>query len=200
MTLVIKLVLLVALLSSEWRLFGLQENLSKELEPLITFLGALATYLGAEFWLAKKSSNAEGQKKTPNPNDVKLYKEMSELLSESIMKFYQEHDFGAAFDKKYLSPLFEFVDGWDNAHREFVDPNLEKLREDFFASAKNLSNSIGKYTTTNRNGLASVVPDSLPSGPRPPHLIVEAKEMNNDSGLFHQKYEVLLRECKKVLH
>lgn len=200
MTLVIKLVLLIALLISEWRLFGLQDNLSKELEPLITFLGVLATYLGAEFWLAKKDSGTQSQKKTPNPNDIKLYKEMSALFSESIMKFYQEHDFGGSFDKKFLSPLFEFVDGWNNAHREFVDSDLEKSRKEFFESAANLSNSISKYTTTNRNGLASVVPDSLPPGPRSPHLLKEAKEMNDDASIFHQKYETLLRECKKILH
>lgn len=201
MSLVIKLILLIAVLIAEWRLSALQGNISKDLEPLITFLGALATYLGAEFWIAKKDGMLKDgeNKKAPNPNDLKLYEDVISLFSERVMKFYKEHDFGGSFDKKYLDPLFEFVDGWDNAHREFVDSNLEKLRIEFAESAKNLSYSIVKNTTPNRHGHVSVVPDGLPSGPRPKHLIEEAKEMNGNASVFHEKYEALLRECKVVL-
>lgn len=201
MSLIIKLILLVVVLIAEWRLSGLKDNLSKDLEPLITFLGALATYLGAEFWIARRDSTIKvtDNKKTPNPNDLKLYEDMISLFSERVMKFYKEHDFGGSFDKKYLDPLFEFVDGWDNAHREFVDLNLEKFRIEFAEAAKKLSYSITKNTTPNRHGHVSVVPDSLPPGPRPKHLIEEAKEMNDNASVFHQKYEDLIRECKVVL-
>lgn len=202
MALVIKLILLIVLLSAEWRLFGLQDNLSKDLEPLITFLGALATYLGAEFWIAKKGSELKDhdfKKKTHNPNDMQLYKDLIALFSEGVMKFYKEHDFGGSFDRKYLAPLFEFVDCWDNAHREFVDPALEKFRMEFAESAKNLARSIVKNTTPNRHGHVSVVPDGMPPGPRPKHIIEEAKEMNDNASVFHQKYEALVRECKVAL-
>lgn len=202
MSLVIKLVLLIAVLSAEWRLFGLKDNLSKDLEPLITFLGALASYLGTEFWIAKKGGELKGhdiEKKTPNPNDVQLYKDLIALFSAGVMKFYKEHDFGESFDRKCLEPLFEFVDGWDNAHREFVDPALEKLRLDFSESAQNLSSSIVKNTTPNRYGHVSVVPDGMPPGPRPKHILEEAKEMNDNASIFHQKYEALVRECKVAL-
>lgn len=202
MSLVIKLVLLAALIFSEWRLFELKDNLSKELEPLVTFLVTLAAYLGAEFWIANKGGEKKVndiEKKISNPNDLQLFKALTALFSEGVMRFYKEHDFGGSFDRKYLDPLFEFVDGWDNAHREFVDPALEKLRIEFFESANNLSSSIVKNTTPNRHGHVSVVSDGMPSGPRPKHIIEEAKEMNNNASVFHQKYEALVRECKVSL-
>ncbi len=202
MSLVIKLVLLIAVLSAEWRLFGLKDNLSKDLEPLITFLVTLASYLGAEFWIAKKGGELKGhdiEKKVPNPNDLQLYKDLITLFSEGVMQFYKEHDFGGSFDRKYLEPLFEFVDGWDNAHREFVDPVLENFRSEFSESARNLSSSIVKNTTPNRYGHVSVVSDGMPPGPRPKHILEETKEMNDNASLFHQKYEALVRECKVAL-
>lgn len=199
MSVVIKLILLIALLGAEWRLCSLHDNITKELEPLITFLGALATYLTAEFWFVKKGNdlrNQDSQKKISNPNDLQLYNDISTLFSEETMVFYKGHDFSGSFDRKYLKPLFEFVDGWNNVHREFVDLEIEKIRKEFFESAKNLSNSIALNTTTNRYGFASVVPDNMPTGQRPKHIVDGAKVMNDNSSIFHQKYETLVRSCK----
>lgn len=202
MTTIIKIILLFALLGAEWRLCLLRENIATEIEPLITFLGALATYLGAEFWIARKGESRNQFPKinpTSNPNDIQLFHDLISLFNENVMQFYKEHDFGGSFSKGYLPPLFEFVGAWNSAHREFVDPELEESRRAFFSSAQALSASISKSTTLNKNGFVSVLPDYLPPGPRPKHILEEAKEMNDNASLFHTRYESLVRLCRQKL-
>jgi hypothetical protein len=63
--------------------------------------------------------------------DRGLYDKLLEVLRrDGIMRFVRETNMaGVPFERAQLDPLYEFLEGWSSADREFIDPDLEAWKK-----------------------------------------------------------------------
>ncbi len=138
--------------------------------------------------------------KAPSSKDIQLFEFFFTYFAENDrIRFYKEHDFLAPFDSRYLEPLNEFVETWDNAAHQFVDRDLEKAREKLYESAKALGLAIAGNTVPDRHGRISVVPDHMEK-PLPDWVKRDAKEINELAPTFVEHHENFIRLGRKKLY
>ena len=137
----------------------------------------------------------------PNIKDIELFEEFIALFSDNdLIRFYKEHVFLASFERKYIEPLYCFVETWDNAAHQFIDEELERNRMILYEAGKNLGMKIAEKTVPNKNGFISVKPDSLPYGPTPDWVVNDAKEINSLVPTFVECHEKFIKLGRKKLY
>lgn len=124
-----------------------------------------------------------------------------ELAFEPSIRLLREHDFNAAFLSSRVMPLHNFVDSWDTPEHEFTDPELQAALSQFYQAALTISSCIALHTGPVGTGdMLSVFSDNLRArGERPPHVIREAKEMNDAASKFAPLYGEFVRLCRSKL-
>ena len=136
-----------------------------------------------------------------NKKDVELFEEFIALFSNNdLIRFYKEYDFLGSFDKKFIDPLYEFIEFWDNAAHEFIDEELENEKNNLYKAAYELGTTIARNTVPNRHGFISVKPDHLAGGPTPDWVINDAKEINALAPRFVELHEAFIRLGRKKLY
>lgn len=188
--LVISLVLIEA-----WFLSGYFSG-NPEYEPAIAFL----TVLGAIFTKdrIKEKLGIGGE---PNSHDLALFGEFQGLFPvEPTLHLLKETDFGASFRKDAIQPLYDFVETWNSVEKEFLSKKLERERKSLYAAASELASEFVKRTVPIGSGdFISVLPDNLQGGPRPVHVVEDARVLNAKAREFTPKYESFVRTCKAAL-
>jgi len=136
------LIMITALVLTEaWFLKGYFEGVP-EFEPAIAFIIAL----GAIFTKDPIKEKLGFTKKT-NRHDQELFEEFLKVLpNEPTLRFLKEHDFGNSFNRKYIEPLYDFIETWDSVEKEFINVKLEKKKKELHFQAKELGFEIAKRT------------------------------------------------------
>lgn len=188
-------IVLSLMLFEAWFLKGYFSG-APEYEPVI---GIFVT-LGALF-TKDKLKGYFGVPASVGTHDLELFTEFQNTFpSEPTIRLLKETDFGASFRKEEIQPLYDFVEKWGSVEKEFLNKSLEKQKKILYAEAKILAAEFGGRTTPIGNGdLLSVFPDFLRDGPRPDHVIIDAKILNKQTKLFAPKYESFVRKCRATL-
>ena len=135
-------------------------------------------------------------------HDQKLFQEFQSVFPfEPTVRLLREHDFGDAFAKVEINPLYRFFEGWDQPEKEFLDPELQSELSTLHAAARNLSMSfVSRTVPVFGEGMISVYPDrDRAAGPRNEHVIEDARVLNEEARSFVPLYEFFLRACKQKL-
>lgn len=152
----------------------------------------LTVYLLNE-WIGRSSGS-------PNIKDIQLFEEFVAFFAESnLIRFYKEHDFLISFDPRYLEPLNDFIETWDNAVHQFVDRDLEKERQRLYESARALGLAIAGNTVPDRHGRISVIPDHV-GKPIPDWVKRDAKEINELAPPFVEHHENFILLGRRKLY
>jgi hypothetical protein len=124
-----------------------------------------------------------------------------EFAFDPSIRLLRDHDFRAAFKWKYIKPLSDFVDTWDNAEHEFTDFTLQKAFQDFYCEARTMSRCLSDRTTlVGSREMLSVCSDfENYLGSRPEHIKKHAKELNDAARKFVPIYEEFVRLCRSKL-
>lgn len=64
--------------------------------------------------------------RTPRQHDIRLFEKLQQDLPfNPTGRLIRDHDFGVAFSRGSIQPLFNFVDMWDSPEYEFIDGVLQ---------------------------------------------------------------------------
>lgn len=120
---------------------------------------------------------------------------------EPTVRLLREHDFGDAFSRGDIKPLYRFYEEWDTPEKEFRDSDLQAELAVLHAAASRMSNQLTQRTVPVGGGDSiSVYPDrDRASGPRNAHVLEDARVLNEEARIFVPLYENFLRMCKKEL-
>ena len=135
-------------------------------------------------------------------HDQKLFQDFqSDFPFEPAVRLLREHNFGDAFSRGAIKPLYRFYEEWDQPEKEFLDSDLQAELCVLHAAARRLSNHlVGKTVPVYGGDLASVYSDNdRASGPRNAHVLEDARVLNEEARIFVPVYENFLRACKKKL-
>ena len=137
----------------------------------------------------------------PNAKDIQLFEEFEYFfVTNDLIRFYMEHNFLESFDRRFIEPLYKFVETWDNAAHQFIDSELENERKRLHEAANVLGGTIAKNTVPNGRGLISVKPDHLAGGPTPDWVIRDANEINSLVPQFVELHENFIRLGRTKLY
>jgi hypothetical protein len=148
---------------------------------------------------------ADSRKAAPRKHDVDLFEELLRVLPfEPTVRLIRDHDFGGAFHKRAIQPLFDFVETWDSPEREFIDAALQAKLTDLYQAASNLSGEVVTLTVPigPKQELVSVYSDSVRAegGPRPKWVIEDGRRLNAAARLFTPIYEEFIRFARQQLN
>lgn len=135
-------------------------------------------------------------------HDQTLFKRFqTELAFDPSIRLLREQDFGGPFQRAYIKPFFNFVETWDTPEHEFMDAELQSALARFYGEAQIMANCITMRTVPVGSGdMLSVFTDQQRArGPRPPHVIRDAKEMNEAASKFAPLYDEFVRLCRSKL-
>lgn len=169
-----------------------------EFEPAIAFVAAVGFLLAKGPFKSRFLTNTSSRS-----HDQTLFQEFLRAFPTSpTIHLLRNHDFGDSFSKDAIAPLFEFDATWGSVEKEFLDKTLEKKRKAFFALARELTIEFAQRTVPVRApGHLSVFSDQLRRAdlPRPPHVIEDARVLNEKSSAFVREYEDFVRLCRTRL-
>jgi hypothetical protein len=169
-----------------------------DFEPAIAFVAALGILLAKEPLRAKFSGGSYDRR-----HDQTLFQEFLRALPvEPTVRVLKEYDFGDSVRKQAIAPLYEFSDTWDSVQKEFLDKKLEKERKALFALARELATEIARRTVpVGDQEFISVYSDQQRASGhgRPPHVLEDARVLNEKASAFVPKYEAFVRLCRERL-
>ncbi|WP_457426032.1 hypothetical protein [Roseateles sp. P5_E7] len=136
-------------------------------------------------------------------HDLKLYEQLiHELNFDPAIRLLRDHDFGGAFLRTAIQPLYDFYETWDQPQREFVDADLQAGLKELYEAGASLSlHLVGKTVPVGAGGQhASVFSDQLRAqGVRPAWVLDEARVLNEEARKFVPLYENFVRRCRVKL-
>lgn len=135
-------------------------------------------------------------------HDQRLFERfLAALPFEPVIRLLKEHDFNGSFSREALKPLFAFADSWDQPENEFNDPDLHARLKTIHGEVYALTSEIALRTCPVGNAsMASVYSDGLRrAGPRPPHVIEDARILNQKAGEFVPLYYDFVKHCQLKL-
>lgn len=78
-----------------------------------------------------------------NPHDEELMRSFRQLITEQVLDFLRNHNFGTPWRRSLLDPLATFAETWRGARYEFQDPDLNAA----LTAAKNSANDLEELIT-----------------------------------------------------
>lgn len=135
-------------------------------------------------------------------HDQRLYEELKKVFGyEPAVRLLRDQDFGAAFPKVAIQPLYDFYETWDQPEKEFIDPELQAGLVTLYRAAAVMATHLVEKTVPVGTGIyLSVFSDNQRAeGPRPPWVIEEARVLNEQASLFVPIYENFMRLCRDKL-
>lgn len=120
--------------------------------------------------------------------------------SKSI-RFLSEHDFGGSYHENNTDQIEGFVNSWNNAEKQFLDPELESKREELWRNCHSLICKLSnKCFYLNSGPLLTCIPDSCRSEfnwPEEVNLMV--KELNELATECFNSHQSLVSACRRKL-
>jgi hypothetical protein len=131
---------------------------------IILVLMALTHNIGYKYFELKKEIFNHKTLQDRRISDYKLLETfLVEFPSNSASSILlKEHDFGNSFDRDKLKNIDDFYYRWNGAEYHFIDPDIDKKRQELFEGCEHFLLKIGGYTTpVGASNFSSVIPDHL---------------------------------------
>lgn len=164
---------------------------------------ALVHNIGYQIFMYKNKKLECFEKQELIEVDKKLFSEFVELLpSDGLdVKLLEEHDFGNSHHGNEVKALDRFVHTWNNAQKQFLDPELEQKRSNFITKSRHFIYTLASRSYAIGNGeIFSCVPDAYRSAwDWPPHVDEQIRELNYlGTELFELHKDLILTARKKL--
>lgn len=114
------------------------------------------------------------------------------LDPKQIISFLRDHDFGGAFRREEIFPLYRFVERADDPDQDFLDPEIEEIRRRLISAARVLSNNIALKTWPTVRDFNSARPNDVP----PARGDTNARELNDAATKFVGLFDELVRRAR----
>lgn len=143
--------------------------------------------------------------KLPRQHDIQLFEKLQQDLPfNPTGRLIRDHDFGIAFSRGAIQPLFNFVDTWDSPEYEFIDQVLQARLTDLYQAAQILSDEVTTLTVPigPNHEMVSVYADSVrqQGGPRPKWVIEDGERLNAAARGFSPIYDEFIRFTQQALN
>jgi hypothetical protein len=165
---------------------------------------ALIHNVANRYFIYKTGDIAAAEAKELETVDRKLFEKfLSEFPSNSrSVTLLKEHDFGHSYHDNNTDEIDHFVDTWNTAETEFLDPELEKARKELYIKMHEFIYKLAQSSGYIHTGpMLSTVPDAYRGAwDYPEHVDVRIKELNEKSTecyKLHQQFLMLGRRKLK---
>ncbi len=91
------------------------------------------------FWSVKAEERKQNREK-----DKETFDELLKLITSDDLDFLKNHGYGDSFSNPQIKGISRFVDTWNRVEREFIDPQLEQFRKDFYRTASDYVFTMGR--------------------------------------------------------
>lgn len=131
----------------------------------------------------------------PNPHDVQLMCRFRQLITEQVIDFLRNHNFGTPWRRARLDALAEFAETWRGALFEFHDPDLNAALARAKASANSLEEliAVGSWPDWNNAEVQTVKTDDDRRLGTQPATVNKIREMNASATSLVRDFDALER-------
>jgi hypothetical protein len=144
-----------------------------------------------------------GQETTPppNPHDAALIAQFRALVSNHVLDFLANHDFGTPWRRDRLDAIAEIAESWHAARFEFVDTELNAALTKVKVSANNLEERLayGTYPMRNNAEMQTAKTDEDYRIGTQPATIEKIDEINHSAAALLADINSLERLARKKI-
>jgi hypothetical protein len=155
-----------------------------------------------EKWVNDSLNISSPPQQKLHKHDKKLYKQfLNTLPSKGSIQFIYEHNFHYEFKQSRLEELFSFSEEWDNAEFEFINEELEQIRNKLLILINEFLYKLGNSVRPlHINELYTIFPMSISRGDKlPENLRIEIQSINLYGDPIYETHQKLVRLGKKLL-
>jgi hypothetical protein len=120
------------------------------------------------------------------------------LGPDNVIAFLRNHDFAGIYDREEGEPLLRFLELSRRPDSEFLNPELEQLRESLVALGARLAKLLALKTHPRQGTFSSVLPENMVNEIRPAWIDANAEEINDCATAFVDAFEKLVRHARKA--
>ncbi len=134
----------------------------------------------------------------PHPHDIELLARVRAKLSDALLRFLRNHNFGTPFHSEILDPIGEIAKDWRGARNEFHDAPLQSCFADIIAKSIDLMSvvSVRTYPSRGNSKVSTAKTDEdLDIGMQPETLQAIA-EMNQFARALASAIDVFERKAR----
>ena len=169
--------------------------------PFLLWILPIVGFYGASFQVyssLKKQISFEARQRE---RDLEVFQNLTDILpSGGSISLLRDYDFGGAFDLDWLKDLTEFTNECRNPEFEFIDEELESLKQELLHHIEAFRHVIGQGTfplsVPNRN-LNRIPREMIQQNPERYHTI--RNELNGLADKIVKTYDSLIRLGRKKL-
>ena len=143
---------------------------------------------------SKNSSEADERRRTAD--SATLLKILEILDPGNAIAFLREHDFNGTYNRHDSDPVFAFLEFSKRPESEFLDSDLENIRDKLIAIGTALSRLLALKTHPRQSTFNSVLPERYVNEIRPKWVDENAEELNDTASKFVEVYESLIRSAR----
>ncbi len=136
--------------------------------------------------------------------DKRTYEELVGLLTRNVIRFLREHDFGNAWSRELVMPLFEYEATRNDVEHRYLDAVLERRRQTLYAAVDSITTKLMRYGVWAKNldGFYEIVGSDLvrdepPEGERHERWEERRAEINEAADVVVGAYDALVLEARK---
>lgn len=134
----------------------------------------------------------------PNPHDVQLMTRFRLLITEPVLDFLRNHNFGTPWRSDRLDALAEFAETWRGGRFEFQDADLNAALTRAKASANDLEEriAVGSWADRNNAAVRTVKTDEDYRIGTQPATLDKIREMNASASAVVRDFDDLERVAR----
>lgn len=134
----------------------------------------------------------------PHPHDVELLETVRRQLPVGLQRFLHDHNFGDAFRRDILNPIYQMNEDWRGARFEFHDEALQEAFAELRKLAQELGTLTGKYLFALDGALALCSPKTDEDRQRgiQPSTLKAIAAMNAKSTSFAESIDAFERTAR----
>ena len=131
--------------------------------------------------------------------DQQTFSDIKEALPYSgVIRFLEQHDFGAPFKLDRLDPLYKFAEQSGDPSAEFLDSDLEGMRSELIRSISEFANYLSTNTWPTHSGFQSIPREWAETQPVQHTDVV--RNLNALGTAVTTAYSILVRESRRRLN
>ena len=157
------------------------------------FVRALRAILNDKAAITASAATAE-----PHPSDVELLAQVRRQLPVGLLRFLRDHNFGEAFRRDILEPIYEMNEDWRGARFEFHDTLLQEAFAEVQLRSREFGTLTGKYLFALDSNLALCSPKTDEDRRRgtQPSTLAAIDELNAKASAFADAFDAFDRAAR----
>ena len=143
-----------------------------------------------------RTKNLEAEDRRRSADSATLLKILEILDPGKAIAFLRNHDFNGTYNRDDSDPLFAFLEFSKRPESEFLDSDLETIRDELIAVGAALARLLAIKTHPRQGTFSSVLPDGLVNEIRPKWVDENAEKINDTASAFVDVYDKLIRSAR----